>query len=430
MFTNTIFQVPKKYENLDQMPWTPQKIDITDAIPAEKGTETKSMDFKASIQKKNDIFKKEAADNFGSNITMTQLDADFNWLMGVWVTIDPYINPWLEPSFIPNDSTEIPKATKYIIKSWDTFSQIAKKYNMTPSELKALNPTIKDINRIKIEDKINVTGTELATAVATKKPVDKSTVKAETAVKQEVKSSISGAQKIESIAQAKPQTNNKPAETNNTQKIKQEELDLANKMLVAANAGITVTSGTARESYEAMQKKAMADITRLQPLIATEDQSEKVAKATAERIKVAAAEYSKLSDNEKTLKDYQKALSAAQTESVALSADPYGKPKEEVLRIFDARKSIAVTINELQTKIKTCNTLIGNEKEINSITTETAQQRRHLKQEWNFALQIKNDAKIATLTANNAQLIASLDAGNIKATQLATLRTKGNSKPA
>ena len=53
-------------------------------------------------------------------------------------------------------ATTPPAATSqvYIVKSGDTFTKIAKKNGVTVEELKAANPSIKDINKIAVGDEI------------------------------------------------------------------------------------------------------------------------------------------------------------------------------------------------------------------------------------------------------------------------------------
>jgi LysM repeat protein len=77
-------------------------------------------------------------------------------------------SPGSGPSAAPSESVAIqtssPSATTpaaatpqvYVVKSGDTFTKIAKKYNLTNAQLKAANPAIKDINKIKVGDEIKI----------------------------------------------------------------------------------------------------------------------------------------------------------------------------------------------------------------------------------------------------------------------------------
>jgi nucleoid-associated protein YgaU len=56
-----------------------------------------------------------------------------------------------EPSVAASPSSS---STVYIVKSGDTFTKIAKKNGVTVEELKAANPSIKDINKISVGDEI------------------------------------------------------------------------------------------------------------------------------------------------------------------------------------------------------------------------------------------------------------------------------------
>ena len=49
-----------------------------------------------------------------------------------------------------------PKPIYYIVRSGDTMTAIAKKHGLTLTKLKALNPQIKDINKISIGQKVRV----------------------------------------------------------------------------------------------------------------------------------------------------------------------------------------------------------------------------------------------------------------------------------
>lgn len=60
-------------------------------------------------------------------------------------------------------STTVSSPSTYRVKAGDTFSTIAKKYNMSITALKALNPSIKNINKIFIGQIINVTNSSQST---------------------------------------------------------------------------------------------------------------------------------------------------------------------------------------------------------------------------------------------------------------------------
>ena len=57
----------------------------------------------------------------------------------------------VEPSFTAPPAAS---STVYVVKSGDTFTKIAKKNGVTVEELKAANPSIKDINKIAVGDEI------------------------------------------------------------------------------------------------------------------------------------------------------------------------------------------------------------------------------------------------------------------------------------
>lgn len=262
----------------------------------------------------------------------------------------------------------------YPVVAGDTFSKIALRNKISMDELHKLNSDIENISRIKVGQIINVpkeTPADVAVAQVGKKPVQNTVV-----------ASTPDSNKLTSQGMEAKMQN----------KSYKDQLTDANKRLKDALADIEKFANN-KNAYTDYRNDpnfmgrsirardiADADIKRLEPLVATEAQVEKIAKANAEKIAQAVNEYAALSPNERILKDYQKALSAAQAQSNILSADPYGKSKEEVNRIFDTRKSIAGTINELQTKISTCRTLIETDKEIKSITNETAVARARLRQ--------------------------------------------------
>ena len=69
------------------------------------------------------------------------------------------MTPWVDYSDVktepkPEEPQEITQQEIYYVKSGDTLSSIAKKFGMSLAMIVSLNPQIKDINKIKVGDKI------------------------------------------------------------------------------------------------------------------------------------------------------------------------------------------------------------------------------------------------------------------------------------
>lgn len=82
------------------------------------------------------------------------------------------IQAYLGKKLVSNSATKPPVSnattkTHTVVKG-DTISDIAKKYKTTTDKIKALNPSIKDINKIAIGDKIKVNGTASTTHTVVK----------------------------------------------------------------------------------------------------------------------------------------------------------------------------------------------------------------------------------------------------------------------
>lgn len=66
------------------------------------------------------------------------------------------VNPLNYVSVPTTKPKPVPTKVYYTVKSGDTMTAIAKKYGTTLTKLKALNPTIRDLNKISVGQKIRV----------------------------------------------------------------------------------------------------------------------------------------------------------------------------------------------------------------------------------------------------------------------------------
>ncbi len=413
MFTSKILQVPKKYENLDQVPWTSQKIDNTENASTKKEAETKPpMDFTALIAKKNDIFKKENDDKTKTGYSYTEINDAVKNYMTIWyipneapknnlLNLKP-TNLWSAVPVAPETATpvvEAPKKTEHIVQKWDTLWRIALDNKMSLAVLLQLNKNISNPDSIKIGDKINLTSSE---SVASTDKLKKQAAEAANVIE---KKRIAEAQAKVVAEEAK--------RLEEKLKTPKGQLEVAKARLAKAEsliASATKQNGNMITAVP-MKNQAETDIKRLEKEVAKLNEEERKEK-----------EYNVLSPNQKILADYNEALKKVKENIQILAKDNiWWKNQQKIDNLWKQA-------SEINSMIKTSESLIKNDKEIADLNNYNT----YLKNNWPDWTQTKNientTKEIEKLKINNNQLVASLNASkNLNPTMVAEARKQNNS---